>query len=357
MHKLTRKAALSAAVLAGLLGAGVGRADVKLQTVTHFGGIAGIGESDLTDVSYLQGHSKRTETSIKFTGAVLGTLQKWVSHGAQGTNLIHIYLLDQNKLITLNPEKKTYSEQPIYTPPQPGEQPEAQASSSEEPGTAPRRPEQSDVRVVKSEFKVRDTGKTRLINGFNCRNYELTWDIETENVKTHERGRSLMTAELWNSADARFEKVRREELDYSRAFVRLMHLPQLYSGMDARQLGLNQLPFATAQGQKELFDKLGRIKGYPVATDVKWEAGCTAHCATQSEPQQQPQEQSSGGLGGMLGGFLAKKLGGGSQGQAQNQANAAGMNVIFSSHTELESLDTAPLPASIFEVPAGYRRD
>ncbi len=56
---------------------------------------------------------------------------------------------------------------------------------------------------------MRDTGKTRVINGFNTRNYEVTWDVETENPKTHERSRSLMTTELWNSDNPRFQQLRR----------------------------------------------------------------------------------------------------------------------------------------------------
>ena len=63
--------------------------------------------------------------------------------------------------------------------------------------------------MVKSELKMRDTGKTRVINGFNTRNYEVTWDVETENPKTHERSRSLMTTELWNSDNPRFQQLRR----------------------------------------------------------------------------------------------------------------------------------------------------
>lgn len=37
-------------------------------------------------------------------------------------------------------------------------------------------------------------------------------------------------------------------------------------------------------------------------------------------------------------------------------ASTLGMTVIFTSHSELQSLDTGRLPASVFEVPAGYTR-
>lgn len=74
MINVSRKIALTAA-LGMTLGMAIStvQAGVTVQTITHFGrGVAGVGASD---TSYLQGHTKRTDTRIKFTGAVLGTLQ------------------------------------------------------------------------------------------------------------------------------------------------------------------------------------------------------------------------------------------------------------------------------------------
>ncbi|MHB8405024.1 MAG: hypothetical protein ACYDCJ_06355 [Gammaproteobacteria bacterium] len=356
MINVDRKIALTAA-LGMTLGLAIStvQADVKVQTITHFGGVAGVGASDISDTSYLQGHTKRTDTSIKFTGAVLGTLQKWMSHAPQGGGDITIYRVDQNTQIELHPDKRTYSERPIYTPPAPGEERSAPSGGA---SNAPRR-QQSDVRVVKSELKVRDTGKTRVINGFNTRNYEVTWDVETENLKTHERSRSLMTTELWNSDDPRFQQLRREERAYSQAYLRLLHLPEMYASVDSRQLGLDRMPFASEQGQKELFGKLQQIKGYPVVTDVTWAGGCISGCGADNQPQSQTQQSSapSSGLGGMLSGLLAKTAEKQAQNQSQQKQNTDGLSVIFTSHTELKSLDTGNLSGSVFEVPAGYTKN
>lgn len=350
MINVDRKIALTAA-LGITLGLAIStvQADVTVQTMTHFGGVAGIGASDISDTSYLQGHTKRTDTRIKFTGAVLGTLQKWMAHGPQGGDDITIYRVDQNTQIELHPDKHTYSERPIYTPPS-VEKPSGGASS-------PPRRQQSDVRVVKSELKVRDTGKTQAINGFNTHNYEVTWDVETENLKTHERSRSLMTTELWNSDDPRFQQLRREQNAYSQAYLRLLHLPEMYASVNSRQLGLERMPFASEQGQKELFGKLQQIKGYPVVTDVTWAGGCISSCGADNQPQTQTQQSSapSSGLGGMLSGLLAKTT----EKHAHNppQQNPGGLSVIFTSHTELKSLDTGSLSGSVFEVPAGYTKN
>ena len=330
------------------------RADVRMQSVTHFGGIAGMGASDITSTSYLQGHKKRTESNIKFTGAVLGALQKWMSHD-NGNNLIDIYLVDQNQLLELHPDKKTYAERAIYTPPQPVQEQQAVASST--PG--PQQHENNDVRVVKSEFDVKNTGESRNINGFSTHHYVVTWYVETENLKTHERGKSLMTTDMWNSTDARFETVHKEELAYSQAYLKLLHLPEMYSRVDVKQLGLDKLPFTTARNQEELFHKMSQIKGYPVVVDVRWEGGCE-NCQNSKQSQPPPSEQqnlgNSGSLGGLLGGLLAKKAEQKTQNDQQNPSGTPGMTVIFSSHTELKSLDTSGIPASMFSVPAGYTR-
>lgn len=284
---------------------------------------------------------------------MLGALQKWMAHGPQGSGDITIYRVDQNTQIELHPDKRTYSERPIYTPRPPGE---ARSTPSGGAASAPHR-QQSDVRVVKSELKVRDTGKTRVINGFNTRNYEVIWNVETENLKIHEHSRSLMTTELWNSDDPRFQQLRREEHAYSQAYLRLLHLPEVYGSADSRQLGLDRMPFASEQSQKELFGKLQQIKGYPVVTDVTWAGGCISSCGADNQPQPQTQQSSapSSGLGGMLSRLLAKTA----EKQAQNppQQNTDGLSVIFTSHTELKSLDTGSLSGSVFEVPAGYTKN
>ncbi len=57
----------------------------------------------------------------------------------------------------------------------------------------------------------------------------------------------------------------------------------------------------------------------------------------------------------MLSGLLAKTAE--KQAQNQPQQNTDGLSVIFTSHTELKSLDTGSLSGSLFEVPAGYTKN
>ncbi|HVC37409.1 MAG TPA: hypothetical protein VNF46_03295 [Gammaproteobacteria bacterium] len=327
------------------------RADVKVQTLTHFGGIAGMGASNISDTSYLQGHKKRSESNLQFTGAVFGTVQKLMSHGDKGGNSVTIYRVDENRKFVLDTANKTYRESPIYSPPPPSQAVKTSPSSSNSG-----QPKENDVRVVKSEFNVQDTGKKQTINGFQTHEYLVTWNVETENIKTHEHGRSLLTTELWNSEDARFIAARKEQAAYGQAYAQLLHMP-MTTDM-TKQYGLLQMRYLTHKDIKPFADKLSRIKGFPVVTDVKWEAGCTANCAhsDQPPPQQEQSSGSSGGLGSLLGGLLNKNSAQNIQSDQQPKSTD-GLSTIFQSHTEVQSIDTGSQPASLFEVPAGYTKD
>ncbi|MGH8278924.1 MAG: hypothetical protein ACRETQ_05095, partial [Gammaproteobacteria bacterium] len=245
--------AILGAVMVLGLAAPDARADVKVQTVTHFSGFAGMGASDMHSVEYFQGDKKRSETSLKFTGAVMGSLQKWMTHNDQGSQFITIYRVGENRMFVLEPGKKTYRESPIYTPPQAekhAESPSSGASDTSKSG----QDDAEEVRVVKSELKIQDTGKTQVINSFNTHEYLLTWDLETENVKTNERGRSLLTTELWNSEDARFTAARNEEQLYNRAYAKLFKVA-MPTDM-AKQFGLERLGYLSSGDLKSFSDKL-----------------------------------------------------------------------------------------------------
>src|SRR5690242_5990289 len=91
-------------------------ADAKIERFTHFGGVLGIGASDISTVEFLQGLKMREESNLKFTGSVLGGLQKLMG-GANGKDSIAILRVDENKHYSLDPKTRTYRETPIYTPP------------------------------------------------------------------------------------------------------------------------------------------------------------------------------------------------------------------------------------------------
>ena len=321
------------ALTLGLLAPLAAQADVKLEHFTRFGGVLGMGASDITTTEYLQGLKMREESSIKFTGAVMGALQRLASHGDKGSQSVSILRVDENKRYTLKTDKQTYSESPLY-------QPEKKESTSGKD----KDDDEDDTKITKNEFTVKDTGKKKAINGWDCHEYIITWNVETENTKTHEKGKSVMTSDLWNASDAKLQKARDEQLAYSKAYLKLMHLPT--NPDELKQFGFGA---ATISGvdSKAFFDKLHTVKGYPVSIDVSWEASSTKGKDGSEQNESQDDKDAVKSLGNLFG----------SKSDDSKPANDDGMTTVFTSHTELKSIDTAGLDKGLFEVPAGYTQE
>jgi hypothetical protein len=365
----TQAAAMFIAGLAGAVAlAPAARADVKVETATHFGGVVGgIGQSDEHSVEYYQGEKYREENNIKMTGAVGGAVQKWFMHEANGNQSVNIYRVDRNLRYSLDTDKHTYTESPIYTPTRSGYRPTQPSSGGSETSQSGQ-PQQNDTRITKSDFKVQDTGRTRTLNGFTTHEYLVSWDLETEDMRTHEIGKSLVVVDLWNTQDARFAALRREKNAYDRAYARLLRISPPTDM--AAQPAFQKLAIMNAGEMRMLGAKLSQIKGYPVVTDVKWDVACGGKYANSgcSGSGQQAQSQSapsspniSGGLGGMLSGFLAQKaeqkVREKAAGEVQSKTqDTNGMYILTRFRIEVRSVDTGSLPASLFEVPAGYTR-
>lgn len=332
-------AVLGSATLCASLAA---RADVKMERVTHFGGLFGMGANDTTSTDYLQGLKKRDESTVKFTGSVLGALQRF-KHGDKGSQSVNIMRVDQNLLYDLNPDDKTYSEHPLYEPPQ------EQKSSPDESGGNEK--QENDTKVTKNEFTVKATGHKKNINGFETGEYLITWDVETENTKTGEKGKSLMTTDLWTAADAKLDKAREEELAYSKAYLKLMHLPTNPDELKLYGFGVGPGSISGADS-RAFFDKLRSIKGYPISVDVTWKASDTGQ---QKGGEKSGEDAQAGAqdLSNALGSLFGSK----SKKEDESKKSSDGMATIFTSHTEVKSVDTGGLASSLFEVPADYKKN
>jgi hypothetical protein len=115
-----------------------------------------------------------------------------------------------------------------------------------------------------------------------------------------------------------------------------------------REFGFGQITISGDPDTKLLFDKLRKLQGFPVSTDVKWEANSTGR---QQDANGQPQQTSSGaGLAA-----LSSLLGNSKPQDQQDSDN--GLTTIFTSHTEIKSVAGAALSSSLFTAPADYKQD
>ena len=334
------------------------RADVTIQRQVHFDEVTGLAAHDTTETDYIQGDKKREEDLRKFTGSVLGAWQKFRGED-NGAPSVDIYLVGDNKHYDMDPNKKTYSVDAIYDPQQ---QASGRGSEGGNGQAQPQKQQDEDTKVTKNEFSVKETGQKKNINGFDTAEYLLTWDVETENTKTGEKGKWLMSADLWNSTDGKLAKAQQEQMAYTQAYLKLMNLPS--NPNELAEYGLDNANIngasITAADRKAFLDKLHTVKGYSVTADVRWEvAGTDKNGKSTSDSGQQGQGQGQGrpnldnALGSLFGGNNKKSD---SPPQPQS-AGTPGMTTMFHSYTEVKSVGFDAIPATQFQAPADYKKD
>ena len=347
------KGAAASGVAMLLLAPLAAQADVKVETLTHINEVTGVTNHDSDTTDYFQGSKKREENLRKFTGSVLGAWQKFRGED-KGSMDIDIYDVSSNKHWNVDPQKKVYNVDAIYDPNQPSKAPPEGGTTRQQ--EQQQEQQDKDVKVTKNEFTVKETGKTQTINGFDTREYLITWDYETQNTKTGETGKNLMTTDTWTSTDARLPKAREAEMAYEKAYAELMHMPAPATSEDARDYGLgNGRIYINGEEMKSAVAKLRTIKGLPVSTDIRWEVGGTDKDGKQTNDADAGKD-SSKNLDSALGSLFGSKSDDSSKDKDKDQGTA-GMTTIFSSHVEVKGVDTSAVDASQFQVPADYKLD
>ena len=326
------------------------QADVKVETLTHINEVTGISNHDSDTTDYYKSDRMREENLRKFTGSVLGAWQKFRGED-KGSMDIDIFDVPANKHYNVDPQKKVYSVESIYDPNQPSKAPP-------EGGTTRQRQEQQqeqqdkDVKVTKNEFTVKDTGKSQTINGFDTHEYLITWDYETQNTKTGETSKNLMTTDTWTSTDDRLVKAREAESSYEKSYRQLMHMPPIEGDNASSVYGLeNGHVMVNGQDMKSNLEKLRTIKGLPVSTDIRWEVGGTdanGKAEGGNDDQSHPTSVDSA-----LGSLFGHK----SDDSSKEKAGTPGMTTVFSSHVEIKAIDTAAVDAAQFQPPSDYKLD
>lgn len=215
----------------------------------------------------------------------------------------------------------------------------------------PEAPE-SDIKIIKSEFKVEDTGETKTINAFPCKKFFARWTIDWENVKTGDKGTDRLETILWTTPpDDALAKALAEEMTFVAAYLKAMGLNvtklqndvlgtqwiSLLSGLDPAGGGVKM-----NTGQASVAQELGKITGYWIIIDGKYFPAPKAQAAAQSQ-------ETGGGIGGALG-----KLGAGLLKKKPSPEAEKAPAVAF--YTEIKAINVTPVDPAELQVPAGYKK-
>lgn len=330
------------------------QADAQIERYAKSDGFMGMGAFESTTVSTTSATAQREETRLKFTGGFLSAIQKMAGVG----DSIRIVRLDRDIVWTLDPEKKTYTEQPLTTK---GER--ARPIPGHQPRQTGEKGEQSDWVVTRNEFKIEKTGTRKTINSFPCDEYLMTWLVESRNTKTGETAKSLMTDRFWTTPEtAEIRAVQAEEQAYARAYLKKLNLEM--SPAEAQQFLAGLTGLSEAEQQKALARvtaERAKVQGYTIASHVEW--------TTESSGGTGSGQAGGSGSGGgspqdvaRAMGELSKLFGGGGQsggssGSGGGAKSGQGGNApIFSMYTEVKSIKVTPTAPARFEIPAGYTK-
>ncbi len=318
-------------------------ADVTVTRATHFGGIMGLGASNNTSTEYIKGKEKRYESTMRFTGSILSKF------GGAHSSVV-IYRVDKGRIISLNTARHTYTVLPMTADNAEAASNTHQSGSRDSERQRHTKSDTDHTRVVRNELTVQATGKRNTINGYRCKEYLMKWLVVTENTRTKSRSKSVMTSNIWATPETRSLHILKDaELAYNSAYLK--HLGMTISPQQQQQFGLSMLGFISGRNRHDLKRALGKIHGYPISISVKWRSDAQGDESGNSESAngEAALKRAAGNIGGLLSGMFHSS-------KTANQQTPTGMRTIFSSTTEIMKINTAAVPAQLFEVPRGYHK-
>ena len=326
-----------------------------METLGKFGGMFGAkGLDKSTTTTYIKGDRLRKD---QLNGAELTSSQ--------------IIDLDREQIVMLDHKKKTYTVRTFAEMKAQMEKAIAAARSTPQNPPAPKDTnkdkEKPDVRV-EPKINVKDTGETRVINGFNTRKVLLTVEVEGEDQKTKDKGAMGADTELWLTRDiSGFEEQNRFYAKYAQK----MASPELIKTMGTSP-NMGQDP-RTAESMQAMQKQMQGLDGVAILTIMSFNLSGTPSAETKaqsnSRQKQQPKEERqpenmSEAIGkalGGFGGFGRKKKKEEPTPPAQTVQSASNSSdekvsaTLMTTTTEMKGFSKVALDRGLFDVPAGYK--
>ncbi len=222
-----------------------------------------------------------------------------------------------------------------------------------------------DPANAQMEYKisVKETGQTKEINGFSTKQVVMTLEAEVKDKKSGQTGMMDMTADMWIAPKVKGH----EEVDefYKRMAQKIAFTP---AGMQLAAAGAGQMQ----GGMVKIQGEVAKMNGVAIVNTIRMGAAgdgtATAGGSAQpsSSASSQPAPSMKEALGGaVLGGFgrfgrrkpkeEPKKEEPKPEQSAQTQPQA-GSASLMEMTTEISGLTQAPVEASRFEVPSGFKK-
>ena len=199
------------------------------------------------------------------------------------------------------------------------------------------------------DFSLKESGQTRTINGFDCREVVMTVTAREKGKTLEQGGGMVMTSNIWLGPKIAAMK---EIAEFDQRYQKALQGPL---GIEAG--GAEQMAAALAMypAMKDMIGKMQmeqvNMDGTPVLTVATMEMVRNPEQIAQEQEEPKEEKPNITSLGG-LGGFLGKKALGKKQQPAQAQpANRASVMTV---NHELLRVSSEVAPSDL-TVPAGFK--
>jgi len=338
----------------GVLVSAAAQADVTMQEQMSLSGAGMMKMANMsgTTSTTISGDRARTESNLQFESGLMRTFAR----GAGGPH-VEIVRLDQDKIYSLNPNKKTYTEttfEEMRAQMQQAMEQMNKAQASQQQSTSGVDESQCEWSDPKSE--VKRTGEKALIAGFQAEHVTVTATQSCRDKKTGQVCDFGLALDQWVAPDFQASG---EAQSYQRAYAEKLGLGTASSRDFAERA---QSMFGRYKGiWGELGSKLATLdlKGYPVKTGFSLGVGgpqCQSTQQTQAQGGPQAAPSIGGALGGALGGMFKKKQPEPAQQAAPPPTMAGGLMPLMSMSNELVSISRDAVNPQSFEVPGDYKK-
>ncbi len=365
-------------------------ADVTLQqdiTVSASGMMSMMGSSG-TVTTMISGDRGRTENQMESTSSMMRKF-------AKNVNTATIVLLDDEKMLNLEPEKKQYSEMTFEELRAQMEKNMAEAEEVAEQGGLP--VSEDECQWSEPELDVKDTGEKQKFAGIKAKQTIITV-TQTCTVPNSEKSCEMIwNLEYWN---ARRMPGGDEAMSFQQGMARAMGGEEALGMAQVYTRGLLAM---FNKGWEDVLKESGKMKGYPVKTVMSLEMGgeyCTTGAgqpialddvwgSAADASMDAAASSAAGQAGGAVASKTAESVGNGVGGSvagsavgaasreivggmfkkfrkkkdkqqaepAAQPANAASGSVtIFEITSELTAVDNKNVADSQFVVPAGWKK-
>ena len=310
---------------------------ITFETKLTSDGFMGMGAFKSTTKTYLIEDAQKTETKLKFTGAIM----KMFSPKGMTTNIIR---LDKKVVWNFNDRKKKYTEQTfeeIKGMMQLGGEYKSQQMPEQDENY------ESEYEWKKPAVKVKNLKESKTINGFNCQHYLASVTTVGTHLETGIKDTMLFAADLWNAKNV--SKKMDLVNDFNKRYLKAI-------GFDfPENQGLAMIAGMYKEQMQTLENEVSKLQGYPIINDMK--LTMTKNLLSVEEEAEEPEEESISlrDIQRNFGGLLRKKIMKDVVDKKSEKPKQSSVAELFHMTTEVLGIVESSLVGEIFEVKKGYK--